>query len=121
MRLTWFFFLSVDGKWGEWGAWSKCSKTCGGGEHERVRQCNSPAPAYGGKPCEGPFRQRRLCNKENCPGDSGYRMTNIARWLLFVCLFSSSSCCFFFFNIICFPKKLPTNDSLTFLLLFSGW
>ena len=68
MRVTWYLFISVDGNWGEWGAWSKCSKSCGGGEHARVRQCNSPAPAYGGKPCEGPFRQRRLCNKENCPG-----------------------------------------------------
>ncbi|CAH3135598.1 unnamed protein product, partial [Porites lobata] len=62
----------VDGNWGEWGAWSKCSKSCGGGEHARVRQCNSPAPAYGGKPCEGPFRQRRLCNKENCPVDGNW-------------------------------------------------
>ena len=68
VRVTWYLFISVDGDWGEWGAWSKCSKSCGGGEHARVRQCNSPAPAYGGKPCKGPFRQRRLCNKENCPG-----------------------------------------------------
>ncbi|XP_022785409.1 A disintegrin and metalloproteinase with thrombospondin motifs adt-1-like [Stylophora pistillata] len=62
----------VDGNWGEWGAWTKCSKSCGGGEHSRKRLCDSPAPAHGGKICEGAFRQRRPCNENNCPVDGSW-------------------------------------------------
>ena len=67
--LNWVsLFFIVNGNWGEWAIWSKCSKTCGGGEHSRTRKCDNPAPAHGGKDCEGAFRQRRLCNKDKCPG-----------------------------------------------------
>ena len=71
----------MDGNWGEWGPWGECSKTCGGGEHGRTRECNNPAPAYGGKQCEGPFRQRRLCNKEKCPGKGVFLFVKITRSL----------------------------------------
>ena len=64
-----FFFDTVNGNWGDWGEWGECSKTCGEGEHGRTRQCNNPAPAYGGKHCEGPFRQRRPCKEQYCPGN----------------------------------------------------
>ena len=62
------YIFVVNGNWGKWGEWSQCSKTCGGGQHLRTRKCNNPAPAYGGKDCVGAFRQRRLCNQDNCPG-----------------------------------------------------
>ena len=44
---------SRDGEWSEWGGWSECSKTCGGGVQYRERNCSNPAPANGGKECEG--------------------------------------------------------------------
>ncbi|XP_068697131.1 A disintegrin and metalloproteinase with thrombospondin motifs adt-1-like [Montipora foliosa] len=59
----------VDGNWGPWGKWSECSSTCGPGKQTRVRQCNNPAPAYGGKKCEGPFKQNGVCIKRKCPVD----------------------------------------------------
>ena len=50
----------IDGGLSEWG---KCSKPCGGGT--QTRECNNPAPANGGKPCEGPLSQP--CNTQPCP------------------------------------------------------
>ncbi|XP_044178032.1 coadhesin-like [Acropora millepora] len=65
--------IPVDGNWGEWGPWSECSRSCGGGNHSRTRECNNPAPANGGKQCDGPFRQRdRLCNEHECPVDGNW-------------------------------------------------
>ncbi|KAL9955598.1 hypothetical protein ACROYT_G036941 [Oculina patagonica] len=56
----------VDGKWGRWGAWSDCSVTCGGGEQKRVRKCNKPKPAGGGKKCEGDKEMTKECNTNSC-------------------------------------------------------
>ena len=63
------FFLVVDGNWGEWGKWNTCSKTCKQGKQSRKRDCNSPAPQYGGKKCEGDSSQDQVCNEDvPCPG-----------------------------------------------------
>ncbi|XP_044178030.1 A disintegrin and metalloproteinase with thrombospondin motifs adt-1-like isoform X2 [Acropora millepora] len=62
----------VNGNWAEWGAWTECSLTCGPGKQTRVRQCNNPAPAYGGKNCDGPFRQSGVCIKKKCPVDGNW-------------------------------------------------
>ncbi|XP_074625866.1 coadhesin-like [Acropora palmata] len=62
----------MNGNWAEWGAWTKCSLTCGPGTQTRVRQCNNPAPAYGGKNCDGPFRQSGVCIKKKCPVDGNW-------------------------------------------------
>ena len=50
----------IDGGLSDWG---KCSKPCGGGM--QTRECNNPAPANEGKPCEGPLSQP--CNTQPCP------------------------------------------------------
>ena len=69
-------FLSVDGTWGEWSKWSTCTKTCKQGKQSRTRECNSPAPQYGGKKCDGESKDSRVCNeKVPCPGNNYSGMT----------------------------------------------
>ena len=58
----------IDGNWSDYGAWSECSKQCGGGSQTRERTCNNPAPAFGGKNCEGGAVESRKCNSHSCPG-----------------------------------------------------
>jgi len=61
--------LLVDGNWGEWGEWSTCTKTCKQGKQARTRECNSPAPKYGGKKCDGEAQESQVCNQNApCPG-----------------------------------------------------
>lgn len=57
---------SVDGKWSSWGPWSLCSKECNGGRKRRYRQCNKPAPRFGGKICKGKYFVERMCNLDPC-------------------------------------------------------
>ena len=66
----------VDGNWSDWGNWSGCPVTCGGGEQIRTRTCTNPPAAFGGAPCPGEPEERRLCNKNPCPGngESGYNI-----------------------------------------------
>ncbi|XP_067948545.1 uncharacterized protein [Watersipora subatra] len=45
--------LPVDGQWSQWYKWSECSGNCEYGRQSRVRYCNSPSPANGGKFCDG--------------------------------------------------------------------
>uniref|UniRef100_A0A8C5FZS0 Complement factor properdin n=1 Tax=Gouania willdenowi TaxID=441366 RepID=A0A8C5FZS0_GOUWI len=61
----------VDGKWGLWSPLGPCSVTCGAGLQLSNRVCDSPAPKYGGKYCDGPKRQRtRVCfTNVHCPVD----------------------------------------------------
>lgn len=48
------FLIAVDGNWGPWSVWSFGNSTCGfGGTKSRTRECDSPAPLYGGRPCDG--------------------------------------------------------------------
>lgn len=54
--------LSVDGLWGNWGSWaSTCSVTCGDGVFTRTRQCDAPAPKFGGKNCTGTDQDTKPC------------------------------------------------------------
>ncbi|RMX56263.1 hypothetical protein pdam_00011446 [Pocillopora damicornis] len=63
----------VDGNWGEWGEWSTCTKTCRQGKQSRSRECNSPAPKYGGKKCAGEGMETQVCNdKVPCPVDGNW-------------------------------------------------
>ncbi|XP_056651227.1 adhesion G protein-coupled receptor B2 isoform X7 [Monodelphis domestica] len=55
----------VPGLWEEWGPWSLCSRTCGRGSRSRTRTC--VPPQHGGKTCEGPELQTKLCNLAACP------------------------------------------------------
>ena len=61
-------FSSVHGDWTAWTEWTTCSKTCGAGTQTRERTCENPRPEHGGRPCEGPKEQARVCNARNCPG-----------------------------------------------------
>ncbi|XP_058853313.1 adhesion G protein-coupled receptor B2-like isoform X2 [Acipenser ruthenus] len=55
----------VHGLWEEWSPWSLCSVSCGRGSRTRTRTCS--APQHGGKACEGPEVQNKLCNIAVCP------------------------------------------------------
>ena len=58
---------NVNGQWGDWGTWSTCTKSCGGGQKERTRRCNNPAPYGNGRYCAGKNKETRDCNVESCP------------------------------------------------------
>ena len=62
--------FSVDGDWSDWTEWTLCSQVCNGGEQTRFRECNNPAPLYGGKDCQGNKRDSRTCNFFECPGET---------------------------------------------------
>ena len=64
------FALLVDGRWSDWRPWGACSRSCGSGEQIRLRTCNKPRPAYGGKQCPGSNRESRPCNTNDCPGNN---------------------------------------------------
>ena len=59
----------MDGGWGRWESWSDCSVTCGGGQQQKVRYCDSPEPRDGGLPCDGRNTETRECNVWECPGE----------------------------------------------------
>ena len=67
MKSVIFSYL-VDGQWSQWGMYGKCSVTCGGGFKYRSRKCDNPAPASGGKNCQGPSFQSVVCETQACPG-----------------------------------------------------
>ncbi|XP_078001161.1 thrombospondin-2-like [Glandiceps talaboti] len=60
----------IDGGWGEWSPWSPCTVTCDGGNKERARMCNNPAPQHGGRDCRGKSRDKERCNVQSCPIDA---------------------------------------------------
>lgn len=57
-----------DGSWGAWSPFRPCSVSCGVGLQLSERKCDSPAPRYGGKVCEGPSTQSKICESP-CPVD----------------------------------------------------
>ena len=62
--------ISVDGAWSTWEEWSPCSKTCGKGDKTRIRECNNPAPLFGGKSCDGNATEAAMCKDADCPGEN---------------------------------------------------
>lgn len=61
----------THGSWGGWSNWTICTKECGGGRRRRLRQCNSPAPKNGGRPCMGSVFEDKSCNSQACPTCGG--------------------------------------------------
>nr|CAD7197525.1 unnamed protein product [Timema douglasi] len=57
----------IDGGWSDWSDWTSCSESCGRATRRRYRKCNSPAPAYGGRPCLGSDGQQEYCHQSPCP------------------------------------------------------
>ncbi|XP_022795168.1 coadhesin-like [Stylophora pistillata] len=56
----------VDGGFTEWSSWTECSKTCGGGEKVRERECTNPEPKGNGQPCVGDSEEAEVCNSQEC-------------------------------------------------------
>ncbi|XP_062318989.1 adhesion G protein-coupled receptor B3 isoform X1 [Osmerus eperlanus] len=61
----------VHGVWDEWSPWSLCSFTCGRGHRTRTRMC--APPQHGGRACDGPETQSKLCNIALCPVDGQWQ------------------------------------------------
>ncbi|XP_064172797.1 adhesion G protein-coupled receptor B3 isoform X6 [Anguilla rostrata] len=61
----------VHGVWDEWSPWSLCSFTCGRGQRTRTRTCYPPQ--HGGRACDGPETQTKLCNIAVCPVDGQWQ------------------------------------------------
>ncbi|KAK2865676.1 hypothetical protein Q7C36_001732 [Tachysurus vachellii] len=61
----------VHGVWEEWSPWSLCSFTCGRGHRTRTRVCTPPQ--HGGRGCDGPETQSKLCNIALCPVDGQWQ------------------------------------------------
>uniref|UniRef100_A0A3B3U592 Uncharacterized protein n=1 Tax=Poecilia latipinna TaxID=48699 RepID=A0A3B3U592_9TELE len=60
----------IDGGLTAWGPWSPCSLSCGGlGVKVRSRTCTEPAPAHGGRDCQGPRQETTYCQAPDstCP------------------------------------------------------
>lgn len=59
----------VHGGYSEWAEWGPCSVSCGVGSQKRLRQCNNPLPANGGRHCPGSDSETRSCQGKPCPGE----------------------------------------------------
>ena len=71
-NIIWFVNLNflVDGGWGEWTEWDQCSVSCGGADQGRTRECDSPAPQFGGDDCLYMYTdnsETQRCNENPCP------------------------------------------------------
>ncbi|XP_059096840.1 properdin-like [Tigriopus californicus] len=55
---------SKFGSWGAWSEWSSCSETCGSGQKQRSRICNSDQPNLY---CKGSATGVRYCLIVSCP------------------------------------------------------
>ena len=74
-QLTLLTFL-VHGGWSCWGLWESCSTTCGEGIQARLRSCDMPLPANGGRKCPGMNSESRKCNTSPCPGNQTITLLN---------------------------------------------
>lgn len=61
------FVYIVDGEWGPYSAFTPCTASCGNGTKTRIRQCDNPAPKYGGNPCVGEPEDTTHCYERPCP------------------------------------------------------
>ena len=109
-----FFFILVDGNWSPWSIFGQCTKSCGGGVKHRIRKCDNPAPANGGKNCQGPSKQSLECNTFPCPGKYPIQKNMAIGWLsdnlsmvLIIFLLFQVSC---FMHLCC---KVNTHFTLT--------
>ena len=93
MKVRYCCEKSLSATWGSWEAWGSCTKTCGGGQQERIRNCqqnmlnrkkNYEAQCHGQQTYFSASTRERLtkqsqpCNVENCPVD--YQWTLWAAW-----------------------------------------
>ncbi|XP_031715320.1 hemicentin-1 isoform X1 [Anarrhichthys ocellatus] len=64
--------VRVHGGYSEWSEWGPCSVSCGVGAQKRLRQCNNPLPANGGRHCAGFDTETRSCQGKPCPVDGNW-------------------------------------------------
>ncbi|XP_071342317.1 hemicentin-1 isoform X2 [Trachinotus anak] len=64
--------VRVHGGYSEWAAWGPCSVSCGVGAQKRLRRCNNPLPANGGRHCAGLDTETRSCQGKPCPVDGNW-------------------------------------------------
>ncbi|XP_071373120.1 hemicentin-1, partial [Centroberyx affinis] len=64
--------VRVHGGYSEWMAWGPCSVSCGAGTQKKLRQCNNPLPANGGRHCTGSDTETRSCQGKPCPVDGNW-------------------------------------------------
>nr|XP_055041763.1 hemicentin-1 isoform X2 [Misgurnus anguillicaudatus] len=64
--------VRVHGGYSEWMEWGACSVSCGTGVQRRLRQCNNPLPANGGRHCTGGAAESRSCKGKPCPVDGNW-------------------------------------------------
>ncbi|KAL1022832.1 hypothetical protein UPYG_G00032950 [Umbra pygmaea] len=64
--------VRVQGGFSEWMDWGPCSVSCGVGAQQRLRQCNKPLPANGGRHCVGKEIDTRSCQGKPCPVDGNW-------------------------------------------------
>ncbi|XP_042370765.1 hemicentin-1 [Plectropomus leopardus] len=64
--------VRVHGGYSEWAEWGPCSVSCGVGSQRRLRQCNNPVPANGGRHCAGSDSETRSCQGKPCPVDGNW-------------------------------------------------
>ncbi|XP_041349173.1 SCO-spondin-like [Gigantopelta aegis] len=69
----------INGGWSSWSTWienTSCGVTCGSGTRTEIRrrQCNNPAPQYGGRGCSTASSETRTltCTKSPCPINGGF-------------------------------------------------
>ncbi len=53
--------------WTPWSEWSECSKSCGGGDRSKVRQCIVSDPLRSETLCQGSANASETCNTNPCP------------------------------------------------------
>uniref|UniRef100_A0A3Q3K3Y4 Hemicentin 1 n=1 Tax=Monopterus albus TaxID=43700 RepID=A0A3Q3K3Y4_MONAL len=59
--------VRVHGGFSDWAEWGPCSVSCGAGMQKKLRQCNNPVPANGGRHCAGSNTETRGCQGKPCP------------------------------------------------------
>ncbi|KAM4548643.1 hemicentin-1 isoform 1-T1 [Odontesthes bonariensis] len=64
--------VRVHGGYSEWTDWNPCSVSCGVGVQKRLRECNNPLPANGGRHCSGSDTETRSCMAKPCPVDGNW-------------------------------------------------
>uniref|UniRef100_A0A3P8WZF9 ADAM metallopeptidase with thrombospondin type 1 motif, 2a n=1 Tax=Cynoglossus semilaevis TaxID=244447 RepID=A0A3P8WZF9_CYNSE len=72
--------LKQDGGWGTWSSYGSCSRTCGGGVRFRIRRCDNPSPANGGRTCIGNSFEFELCSQDECPALTDFREEQCKVW-----------------------------------------
>ena len=65
--IIYLYTLAVNGGFGEWKTWATCESTC---TRKRTRDCDDPAPAYGGKTCStDDLEDTQKCTDGDCKGN----------------------------------------------------